>query len=188
MDSRVRGNRRGAGAGQSRKSGPAPPSGGGDPVEAEARQHLAQRLDQPKITQCCRDHSAPREPGQVSAAGAPGAGRGEGARAAAAAGRTRPELPSRRLSKWDGSPRSYPPRGGDGSGVVPAFPCCLSPDPALGPHRPGSRASHSLRLYQSSQMFSEPQFPSPMMGAVSLRCTRLLGGLNAVMPGQLGGA
>ena len=32
-------------------------------------------------------------------------------------------------------------------------------------------------------MFSEPQFPSLMMGAVSLRCTRLLGGLNAAVPG-----
>lgn len=89
VGSRIRGKRRGAGAGRSPKPRPAPPRGGGDPVEAEAQQHPAQHLDQPKRGRC-RDHSAPREPGQVSAAGAPGAGRGEGARAAAAAGRTCP--------------------------------------------------------------------------------------------------
>ena len=44
-------------------------------MEAEAQQHPAQRLDQPKRGRC-RDHLAPREPGQVSAAGARGAGRG----------------------------------------------------------------------------------------------------------------
>lgn len=127
--SRIRGNRRGAGAGRGPKPRPAPPRGGGDPVEAEAPQHPAQRLEQPKRGRC-RDHSAPREPGQVSAAGAPGPGRGEGARAAAGAGRTRPELPSRRLSTWDGLPLSYPASGGDGSGVVPdPLPVAFHPTP-----------------------------------------------------------
>ena len=76
----------------------------------------------------CSSHF--REPGQVSAAGAPGPGRGEGARAAAAAGRTRPELPSRRLSTWDGLPLSYPASGGDRSGVVPdPVPVTFHPTP-----------------------------------------------------------
>ena len=125
MGSRVRGNRHGAGAGQSQKSGPAPPGGGGDPVEAEAREHPPQRLDQPKITQCRRD--------RLSAAGArPGERRWAAGRSARGGGarssRGRQDPPGAAQQQvfnvgWVAP--LLPTQRGDGSGVVPAFPCRL---------------------------------------------------------------
>ena len=148
---RIRGNRRGAGAGRSPKPRPAPPRGGGDLVEAETswRRRPSGGGGPAAPGSASRPTEARALPRSLSAEGAGpgerrwGAGRGEGARAAAAAGRSRPKLPSRRLSTWDGLPRSYAPSGGDGSGVVPALlpvpfhptplwvPSDLDPEPAI---------------------------------------------------------
>lgn len=130
--SRIRGTGQGGrGAGPEARPAPGPwrrrPCGGGGPAAPGS------------VAQSNRSGALPRslstaEPGQVSAAGAPGPGRGGGARSSLA-GRTRPRsCPAGGFQHGMGCPSPTQPAGVMGLGVVPDLSLLPShPDPALGP-------------------------------------------------------